>query len=173
MKKNVILSASAIIMQIVRVLIAVIASLQILIFIGSFTNSLSLDKLIVESQELVSNQDGFNIIDLTTISPWLAFFIVLQNLIILVLLFNILGYGNDIVKNIHSLKTFTKDNIKAFDKISQLSVLLVIVKFIKLSPDKIGIGIELNYVFLAFGAIILTQVFKEGHRLLTENELTV
>jgi len=28
-------------------------------------------------------------------------------------------------------------------------------------------------LFLAFGAIILTQVFKEGHRLLKENELTV
>ncbi|WP_375579808.1 hypothetical protein ABWH96_01635 [Marivirga tractuosa] len=173
MKKNVILSASAIIMQVFRVLIALIASLQILIFIGSLLNNLSLEKLIIQSQELVSNQSGLSIIDLTTISPWLAFFIVLQYLIILVLLFNILGYGIDIVKNIHSLKTFTKDNISAFYKISQLSVLLVIIKFIKLSPDKIGLGIEFNYVFLAFGAIILTQVFKEGHRLFQDNELTI
>lgn len=173
MKKNVILSASAIIMQVFRVLIALIASLQILIFIGSLLNNLSLEKLIIQSQELLSNQSGLGIIDLTTISPWLAFFIVLQYLIILILLFNILGYGIDIVKNIHSLKTFTKDNISAFYKISQLSVLLVIIKFIKLSPDKIGLGIEFNYVFLAFGAIILTQVFKEGHRLLQDNELTI
>lgn len=173
MKKNVILSISAVIMQVFRVGIALIASLQILLFVATLIKSLPVKEIINQSESLIFNQSGFQIYELTASSPWLAFFIILQNLIILILLFNILGFGIDIVKNIHSLKTFAMDNIKAFEKISQLSVLLVIFRLIKLSPEKISVGIEFNYVFLAFGAIILTQVFKEGHRLLKENELTV
>ncbi|HEY9885807.1 MAG TPA: DUF2975 domain-containing protein, partial [Vampirovibrionales bacterium] len=88
-------------------------------------------------------------------------------------LFSILGFGIDIIKNIRKNRTFSGLNIKAFDKISQLAVILFFVQFLKLTPNRLGIAIEFNYLFLAFGTIILTQVFKEGHRLLEENELTV
>lgn len=173
MQKNIILSISAVFMQIFRLVIALFAVIQIVVVLVYYFKSASLNEIIGQIQSFSVQYEGLNIYELTTSSPWLAFFLLLHNVTILLLLFIMLGQGIRIVKNIHSLKTFTIDNIKAFNRISQIAILLIIINFIKLSPDKIAVGIEFNYIFLAFGAIILTQVFKEGHRLLEDNELTV
>jgi hypothetical protein len=173
MKKNIILSISVVFMQIARILIAIIASLQVVIFVGALIKNTPISEIIIQNGDLLINQNGLSIFELTRNSPWLSFLIILQNIGVLMVVFTILGYCINIVRNIHSVKTFTIDNVNAFHKISQLSIILILIKLIKLSPDKIGLGIDFSYIFLAFGAIILTQVFKEGHRLLQENELTV
>jgi hypothetical protein len=173
MKNNIILSVSTVILQIFRVVISIGAAVQILIFIGASINNLAWEDVISVSESLVQTQSSYSLYELAVSNFWLAFFITLQNIVLIIILFQILGYGVDIIKNIHSLKTFTKDNIKAFSRISVLAIALVLVNFLKLSPERIGFTIEFSYVFFALAAIILTQVFKEGQRLLEENELTV
>lgn len=174
MKKNIILSASLVSMQILRVLISLFAAILVLIVVGSLINEFPMQENILEMQGLVfSDSNGLQVSELQETNQWLLYVILFQNLLTLALLFSILGYGVDIIRNIQRNKTFSKLTIKAFDKVSQFAVILFFVQFIKLSPDRVGIGFEFSYLFLAFGAIILTQVFKEGHRLLKENELTV
>ena len=174
MKKNIILSVGLFTMQILSILISLFAAILVLIFVGSLVNDFPLQENLLEIQSLVLNESGgLQLHELQTTNKWLLYVIIFQNLLTLTLLFSILGYGIGIIRNIQRNKTFSKPTINAFDKVSQLAIILFFVKFIKLSPIKVGIGFEFSYLFLAFGAIILTQVFKEGHRLLKENELTV
>lgn len=174
MKKNLVLSSSAFAMQFVRIIISLFAAIHVLIFVGSFTNDFPINQNINELKALVfSNPGGLKIHELSNENQWLSYTVILQNVITLSLLFAILGHGINIIRNIQHEKTFSKSNILAFDKVSQLAVILFVIQFLKLGPDKIGIGFEFSYLFLAFGAIILNQVFKEGHRLLEDNELTV
>jgi len=173
MKKNLVLSSSLFAMQFIRILISLGAALHLVIFVGSFVNDYPVYQNIEELSSAFNNSGGAKILELSEMKNGLTYMIILQNLITLGLLFSILGYGVDIIRNIQRNKTFSESNIKAFQTVSRLAVILFFLQILKLSPDKIGIAIEFNYLFLAFGAIILNQVFKEGHRLLEENELTV
>jgi len=174
MRKNVVLSVSTMIMQIIRVLISLSAAIQVVLLIGFFINDMPMQEIIPEFQKLIYNSNnGLQIQEFPENHHWLSYLLIAQNLLTLVLLFSILGYGIDIIKNIGKRKTFTDLNIEAFDKVSRLAVILFFLQLLKLSPGRIGLAIEFNFLFLAFGSIILTQVFKEGHRLLEENELTV
>ncbi|WKV13418.1 DUF2975 domain-containing protein [Marivirga harenae] len=173
MKSNLILSISAALMQVARVVIALLAGLIIVMFIGSFVNDTIVLSEFLKSVSLSGTGSGHIVYNLREGNFWVSFFVIIQNLAILIVWFLILGYGKEIMINIKSIRTFAKDNVKAFSRISSLALLLVIIQFIALSPGKIGLKIEFSYVFFAFAAIILTQVFKEGQRLLEENELTV
>ncbi|SMG52566.1 Protein of unknown function [Marivirga sericea] len=174
MKKNIILSGSLISMQILRILISLFAAIHVLIVVGFFINDLPMQEITSDFQSLIYNsKSGLQIQEFPESQHWLSFLLIVQSLSTLALLFSILGYGIDIIRNIGRKKTFTDLNIEAFDKVSQLAVILFFLQLLKLSPGRIGLAIEFNYLFMAFGAIILAEVFKEGHRLLEENELTV
>lgn len=185
MKSNVILSISTALMQVARITIALIASIIILVFIGSFINESldlieiaeSLSTSIIDSNfttySLKQGSFWLSVFALEERSFWLALFVILQKLLILIIWFQIFGYSKDVMNNIKSIKTFAKDNVMAFSKISRLAIGLLIIHFISLSPERISLSLKFDYLFFAFGAIILTQVFKQGQKLLDENELTV
>jgi hypothetical protein len=173
MKSNIILSISTALMQVARVAIALLAAILILMFIGSFINdSINLPEF-AKSVSVLNIEPSHTLYTLKEGNFWLSVFVILQRLLILIAWFQILGYGRDIMNNIKSIKTFAKDNVIAFSKISGLAIWLLIIHFILLSPDRISLSIKFDYLFFAFGAIILTQVFKQGQKLLEENELTV
>ncbi|MGJ3234428.1 hypothetical protein [Marivirga sp.] len=173
MKSNIILSISTALMQVARVAIALLAGVLVVLVVGSFVNdSLTLSDLSFQVSFLDS-ESAHTIYTVAEDNFWISIIVIIQKLSVLIIWFQILGYGKDIVANIKSIKTFAKDNVKAFSNLSRLSIILLLIHIPTLSSGKIGIRLEFNYLFLAFAAIILTQVFKEGQNLMEENELTV
>lgn len=148
MKKNIILSVSLVSMQILRILISLFAAVHVVIVMGFLVNDFPLQENIFGMQSLIfNNSDGLQIHELQTTNPWLLYVIIIKNLFTLAMLFSILGYGVEISRNIQQNRTFSKLTITAFDKVSQLAVILFFVQFIKLSTTKVGIGFEFSYLF--------------------------
>jgi hypothetical protein len=97
----------------------------------------------------------------------------LQNLFLLFFLHKIIVAFTKVIESISSLKTFTAANVKSFQNISLYTLIIFSIQLLKLSPDKIGFSIHFSTIIGSALAIILAEVFKEGQKLLEENELTV
>ena len=173
MKNNTILSISTVVIQVARIAIATLAGLIIVVLIGSLINDpFSLSEF-TSTVSIVNPGLSHALFGLKESNFWISVFVALQNLLILIAWFQLLGYGKTIISNIKSIKTFAKDNVKAFSNISKLAIFLLLIQLVTFSSEQISFSIGFSYVFFAFAAIILTQVFKEGQKLLEENELTV
>ena len=105
--------------------------------------------------------------------PLRFIFTLIQNLALLFYLYKITGELSSVIKSINSLKTFTSENILAFKNISLYAIIIFGIQSIIISPDKISFIVHFSTLVGSALAFILSEVFKEGQKLLEENELTV
>ena len=89
----------------------------------------------------------------------------------------ILNEGLKVIRSIRSLATFKKKNIAAFRRMANVFLLLFFLYmfYLKQSGDGLAFtfSLPLNYLFAVIGCFILAEIFKEGNRLMEENELTI
>jgi len=89
----------------------------------------------------------------------------------------ILNEALKIIQSIRSLDTFKKENIIAFRRMASLFFVLFVLHifYLKENGDALAFtfSLPLDYLFAVIGCFILAEIFKEGNRLMEENELTI
>jgi hypothetical protein len=176
MNKNVVLKFTTFIFSIGRVITAL--SIFALILLGTaafFTEDFGAG-MIFETGHLIFDRSGeanLGLSEYASTKPFQFVFSLLQNIVILFLVFKILGKLLKITRSIDNLKTFALGNAKAFHDISIYAFLIFCIQIIKILPEKISLGIHFEPLVAAALAFILSEVFKEGHQLMEDNELTV
>lgn len=89
----------------------------------------------------------------------------------------ILTEGLKVISSIRSLETFQKENIQAFRRMASVFLALFILNMFNLENNgdllSFTFRLPLNYLFAVIGCFILAEIFKEGNRLMEENELTI
>jgi hypothetical protein len=176
MNKNLVLKFTSVVFKISRILIALLFAFLLIIGIGAFINDDFGSGTIIRSGGMEFNspenvEEGLS--SFAKSNPVQFVFVILQNMAILVVLFNFFGSLLKIVRSINSLKTFAEGNIKAFKNVSVYAFTIFCLKLIEILPGKISFAIHFEPIVVAAFAFILAEVFKEGHQLLKDNELTV
>lgn len=176
MKKNSVLKFTTFILSISRVLISLFFAILIIFGIASFINQDFAPGTILKTGNLIFDSPAnieLGMSEYAASKPIQFSFVLLQNMLLLVLIFQILGSILKVTRSINNPKTFAEENVKAFQKISLYSFLIFCVEIIRVSPDKISFGIHFEPLVASAFAFLLAEVFKEGHQLMKENELTV
>ncbi len=176
MNKNSVLKFTSIVFMMSRILIAVIFALLLILGIGAFINENFGSGTILRSGGIAFNspenvEEGLS--GFAKSNPVQFVFVILQNMAMLVVLFNFFGSLLKIIRSIDSLKTFAEGNIKAFKNVSLYAFIIFCLQLIEILPGKISFTIHFEPLLVSAFAFILAEVFREGHQLMKDNELTV
>lgn len=89
----------------------------------------------------------------------------------------IINEGLKVIRSIRTLDTFKRQNIIAFRRMAYFFLSLFVVHMFSLKESQetftFTFSLPLNYLFAVVGCFILAEIFKEGNRLMEENELTI
>jgi len=118
--------------------------------------------------------DVYTLENLKTTSLYLGYF---QLSAILFVLFLCAKEFQKILESVKQVKSFEVDNIKSFRRIGKFVFIYALLSsFQILNYDKgyfHGFGISLTTLSIVLLAFIMAEVFKEGHALKQENDLTI
>jgi len=175
MNKNVVLKFTLVVFTISRVLVALFFFCSLFIGLGAFVIQEYESGIFFESGKVILNNtvDKMSMNEFARQMPIRYVFTLVQNLAVLFFLYKIIVALVRVIKSINSLKTFTIHNIEAFKNICLYALIIFGVQLIKISPEKIGFIIHFSTIIGSALAFIISEVFKEGHRLLQENKLTI
>lgn len=176
MNKNSILKFTTMILSIGRIFIAFFFGILLIFGIGAFINDDFAPGTILKTGNLIFDSPAnieFGLSEYAASKPLQFSVVLVQNLVFLILVFNIFGSILKVTRSINNLKTFAEENVKAFKKISLFAFMIFSIQSIEIMPNKISFGVHFGPLIAAAFAFILAEVFKEGHQLLKDNELTV
>jgi hypothetical protein len=175
MNKNIVLKFTSITLKVFRVLIAVLFICSLILGLAAFGIDEYESGIFFENGEVIFNKDSdkMSMNEYARQMPLRFIFTLIQNLALLFYLYKITGELSSVIKSINSLKTFTSENILAFKNISLYAIIIFGIQSIIISPDKISFIVHFSTLVGSALAFILSEVFKEGQKLLEENELTV
>ena len=124
--------------------------------------------------EIAVDLDKLNFSDWNTSSVIFSYF---QFIGILTLVYLSVGEFENVLKSVKRLKTFENTNEQAFRKIGFYCTILTLVTtitYLQFGNYSLSrFSISFNYLGFALFAFILSEVFKEGNTLKTENDLTI
>jgi len=175
MNKNAILKFTLTVFTILRVLIALFIFCSLFVGLGAFVIEEYESGIFFESGKIIFNNtvDKMSINEFARQMPIRYTLTLIQNLALLFFLYKIIVALVRVIKSINSLKTFTIENIKAFKNISLHALIIFVIQLVKISPDKISFILHFSTIIGSALAFILSEVFKEGQKLLEENKLTI
>lgn len=82
-----------------------------------------------------------------------------------------------VIRSIRSLETFKEKNILAFRRMGNIFLAFFFIQMFSLTPNgdqySFSISLPLFYLFAMIGCHILAEIFKEGNKLMEENQLTI
>ena len=82
-----------------------------------------------------------------------------------------------VIQSIRSLDTFRQKNILAFRRMAQIFLVLFFINIFSLVQTENQVtftfGLPLEYLFAVIGCSVLSEIFKEGNKLMEENQLTI
>lgn len=89
----------------------------------------------------------------------------------------ILGEAIKVISSLKTLTTFRKENIKAFRKMGYIFLVLFVINMLSIIQNATGLemrfSLPLNYLLAVIGCFVLSEIFKEGNKLMEENNLTI
>lgn len=116
----------------------------------------------------------YTIGNLKTISLYVIYF---KALIVMVLIYLSITAFEKIMLSVKSLKTFSTSNAKRFRKIGKYILVIIILTNVTILRFESGtlskISISLTPLLCALLAFVMAEIFKEGHSLKEENDLTI
>ena len=96
---------------------------------------------------------------------------------ILLFIFLAVREFNSVMKSVKNLKTFRKNNVRAFRRIGFYCIVIAGFSWFNYwdftNYHRAGFQIDTNYLLLALLAFIFAEIFKEGNQLMEENQLTI
>ncbi|GEM_PF-4111107 len=82
-----------------------------------------------------------------------------------------------VIQSIRSLDTFKQKNILAFRRMAQIFLGLFFIHMFSLVQTEgqvsFTFGLPLEYLIAMIGCYVLSEIFKEGNKLMEENQLTI
>lgn len=82
-----------------------------------------------------------------------------------------------VIRSIRSLETFKEKNILAFRRMGNIFLAFFFIQMFSLTPNgdqySFSVSLPLFYLFAVMGCYILAEIFKEGNKLMEENQLTI
>lgn len=175
MNKNSVLKFTSIALSVLSIFIIIMFISSFFIGVGAFLIIEYESGIFFESGQVIFNEspNAMSMNEFAQNNPVKFIFSLAQNLILLYFLYKIVANLKKVIKSINSLKTFAEGNIKAFQNISLYAFIIFCVQITKILPEKISLGFHFEPLIGAALAYVLAEVFKEGHQLMKESELTV
>ncbi len=113
-------------------------------------------------------------ISLSELNNIMMYWLLLRNVVIMILVVIILFKVVRFLKSVRKVKTFYDENIRTFQVIARISFLLAAISFVNFGTVD---GVTTTHFMLpyrpllfAFGALVLSEVFKEGKALLEDSK---
>jgi hypothetical protein len=82
-----------------------------------------------------------------------------------------------VIRSIRSLDTFKKQNIASFRRMAMIFLILFVANMFSFYENgeqlAFRFSLPLNYLLAVIGCYILAEIFKEGNKLMEENQLTI
>ncbi len=177
MERNTLLKISLVLGRIAQIMLIVVAVGLIIIFgIWLFKEEvLSNFYFVVTGHgfQITNNPGDSSAIALSDTGTSVIIFNLIKGLMVLCILYFIIHQGISVIKSIRRLSTFRSDNVLAFRRMGGLFLLWFLIDIISVSQDAMNIKIEPNHLIGSLICFILAEIFREGNRLMEENNLTI
>ena len=175
---NKILNLAIAVSQVMRSFLVFIFIVVIVLGVILLINSESLPFLgYAEGTFNFSNQGATSDEQSTRPEGWLMIFAMLKMALTILCSILILSEILKVINSIRSLETFKNKNIIAFRRMGNIFLLLFFVQMFSLIPNgdqlSFRFSVPLFYLLAVMGCYILAEIFKEGNKLMEENQLTI